>query len=239
MEKSANIELAAKRIIFGKILNSGQTCVAPDYILVDSSIKENLITNMKKYIREFLGENPIGNSDYPKIINERHFERITKLLENENIIFGGKASKDLLKIEPTLVDNPKLESPIMNEEIFGPIIPIISFEKIEEVIQIINKKEKPLALYLFTNNKKVEERMLKEISFGGGCINDTIMHLASETLPFGGVGNSGMGAYHGKYGFDTFTHYKSILKKSNLIDIPMRYHKYTDKKLKLVKKFLK
>ena len=189
---------------------------------------------MKKYIKEFLGDNPIENSDYPKIINERHFERIVKLLENENKIFGGNVNKELLKIEPTLVDNVKLESPI-----FVPILPIISFEKIEEVIQIINKKEKPLALYLFTNNKKVENKILKEISFGGGCINDTIMHLASETLPFGGVGNSGIGAYHGKYGFDTFTHYKSILKKSNLIDMPMRYHKYTDKKLKLVKKFLK
>ena len=194
---------------------------------------------MKKYIKEFLGDNPIENSDYPKIINERHFERIVKLLENENIIIGGKASKDLLKIEPTLVNNLKLESPIMTEEIFGPILPIISFEKIEEIVQIINQKEKPLALYLFTNNKKVEEKILKDISFGGGCINDTIMHLASETLPFGGVGNSGIGAYHGKYGFDTFTHYKSILKKSNLIDMPMRYHKYTDKKMKLVKKFLK
>lgn len=239
VDESANIDLAAKRIVFGKILNAGQTCVSPDYVLVNSKVKQELIINIKKYIKEFLGENPIQNEDYPKIINEKHFERITGLLENENIIYGGKVDKALLKIEPTLIDNQKLESTIMNEEIFGPILPIISFEKIDEVIQIINKKEKPLALYLFTNDKKVENRILKEISFGGGCINDTIMHLASETLPFGGVGNSGMGAYHGKYGFDTFTHYKSILKKSNLIDVPMRYHKYTDKKLKLVKKFLK
>ena len=194
---------------------------------------------MKKYIREFLGENPIENSEYPRIINEKHFERLEKLLINENILFGGKVDKESLKIEPTLLDDSKINSPIMNEEIFGPIFPIISFENIDGVIELVNSKEKPLALYLFTNNKKVEDRILKEISFGGGCINDTIMHLASENLPFGGVGNSGMGAYHGKYGFDTFTHYKSILRKYNFFDLPMRYHKYTDENLKVVKKFLK
>lgn len=225
--------------MFGKILNAGQTCVAPDYILVNSKVKQELIANMKRYIQEFLGENPIENLDYPKIINEKHFDRLQRLLENENIIVGGKVDKNSLKIEPTLLDDVKLESPVMNEEIFGPILPIISFENIEEVVKIVNSKEKPLALYLFTNNKKVEDRILKEISFGGGCINDTIVHIASENLPFGGVENSGMGAYHGKYGFDTFTHYKSILKKSNLLDLPMRYHRYTDKKLRVVKKFLK
>lgn len=230
VDKTADIELAAKRIIFGKILNAGQTCVAPDYILVNNNVKEKLIENMKKYIKVFLGENAINNSDYPKIINERHFERLQELIKNENIIFGGDFNKNNLKISPTLLDDINLDSPIMREEIFGPIFPIISFESLDEAINIIVKNENPLALYLFTNDKSTENRILKEISFGGGCINDTVIHLASGNLAFGGVGQSGMGAYHGKYGFDTFTHYKSILKKFNWIDLPMRYHKYTDKR---------
>lgn len=239
VDETANIELAAKRIMFGKILNAGQTCVAPDYILVNNKIKQELIENLKKYITIFLGKDAINNVDYPRIINEKHFERLGNLIKDENIIFGGKINKDALKIEPTIIDDINLEAPIMKEEIFGPILPIISFDNIEEAIKIIKQKEKPLALYLFTNNKNVEDKVLKEISFGGGCINDTVVHLTSSKLGFGGIGASGMGKYHGKYGFDTFTHYKSILKKSNLIDLPMRYHKYTNKKLNIIKMFLK
>jgi len=239
VDETADIELAAKRIVFGKILNAGQTCVAPDYILVNSKVKENLIKNIIKYIEIFLGKNPNDNIDYPRIINEKRFENLKRLVQNENIIYGGKFDKDNLKIEPTLIDNVKLDSAIMSEEIFGPILPIVSFDYVVQALEIIKKYEKPLALYLFTNDKDVENKVLNEISFGGGCINDTIIHLASPYLGFGGVGNSGIGSYHGKNGFDTFTHYKSVLKKSNFIDLPMRYHKYTDKKLKLIKMFLK
>lgn len=239
IDETANLELAAKRIMFGKILNAGQTCVSPDYILVHNNVKEEFTKKIEKYIIEFLGNKPISNADYPKIINEKHFERLQNLITNENIIFGGNFDKETLKIEPTIIDNVKLDSPIMKEEIFGPILPILSFENIENAIEIVKKKEKPLALYLFTNNKKVENKILNEISFGGGCINDTIIHLASSELCFGGVGTSGMGTYHGKYGFDTFTHYKSILKKYNWIDMPMRYHKYTNKKLKIIRTFYK
>lgn len=239
IDETANIELAAKRIMFGKILNAGQTCVSPDYILVHNKVKEEFIKNIERYIIDFLGKKPIDNTDYPRIINEKHFERLKKLITNENIIYGGNFDKETLKIEPTIIDDVKLDSPIMKEEIFGPILPILSFENIENAIEIVKQKEKPLALYLFTNNKKVENKILNEISFGGGCLNDTIIHLASSELCFGGVGTSGMGAYHGKYGFDTFTHYKSILKKYNWLDMPIRYHKYTNKKLKIIKKFYK
>lgn len=239
VDESADIALSAKRIVFGKLLNAGQTCVAPDYILVNSKVKEKLIYNLKKYILDFLGEDAINNSDYPRIINKKQFERLQRLINNENVIFGGKTDEISLKIEPTLLDNITLNSPIMQEEIFGPILPIISFNNIDEVVKIVNINEKPLALYLFTNNKYTEEKILNNIQFGGGCINDTVIHLATSNLSFGGIGKSGMGAYHGKFGFDTFTHYKSILKKSNFIDLEMRYHKYTDKNLKLIKRFLR
>lgn len=239
VDETANIEMAAKRIVFGKLLNAGQTCVAPDYILVHSTKKEELVKNIQKYITIFLGKDAINNEDYPKIINEKHFNRLVNLIEKDRVIFGGKTSKETLKIEPTLIDNVSISSSIMQEEIFGPLLPIITFKSLEECIKIIKKKEKPLSLYLFTNSKLSKEKVLNEISFGGGCINDTVIHLASLNLGFGGVGKSGMGAYHGKFGFDTFTHYKSVLKKSNKVDLPMRYHKYTDSKLKVIKKFLK
>lgn len=239
VDETANLELAAKRIVFGKILNAGQTCVAPDYLLVNSKIKQELIKNIKKYIKIFLGDNAINNPDYPNIINLNHVLRLQNLIKDESIILGGKVDQKRLKIEPTLIDKVKLDSPVMSEEIFGPILPIISYKKIDEVINIVKHYEKPLALYLFTNSKQNEEKILNQLSFGGGCVNDTIMHLASTYLQFGGVGGSGMGSYHGKNGFDTFTHYKSVLKQSNIIDLPIRYHKYTDKKLKLIKKVLK
>lgn len=237
--KDANISLAAKRIAFGKLLNAGQTCVAPDYILVEQEIKGDFIHYLEKYIKEFLGEKPLENENYPKIINEKHFHRIQGYLENQNIIFGGKGDSKTLKIEPTLLEIKDKNADIMQEEIFGPILPIITFQKIEDAISYVKSKEKPLALYLFTNNLKTERKVLSEVSFGGGCINDTIIHLASNHLGFGGVGKSGMGDYHGKNGFDTFTHYKSILKKYNWIDMPMRYMPYTKLKAKLVRMFLR
>lgn len=237
IDETANIKLSAKRIVFGKILNAGQTCVAPDYVLVHEKVKDELIKYSIEYIKEFLGAEPLKNNDYPKIINEKHFYRLQELMKDEKIAYGGKVDKVTKKIEPTLIENVNLDSKIMKEEIFGPLLPIITFKELSEIKLWI--KEKPLALYLFTNNKKIENKILKEISFGGGCVNDTIMHLASTTLPFGGVAESGMGAYHGKFGFDTFTHYKGILKKSNKIDIKIRYHKYTKQKLNIIKKIMK
>lgn len=234
----ADIKIASKRIIWGKLINSGQTCIAPDYLLVDSKIKEKLIKEMIKNIIDFYGERPIENEEYGKIINREHFNRLKCYLKSGDVLFGGNFNEETLSIEPTLLDNVSFQDDIMNEEIFGPILPIIEFNKIEETIELIEKNPTPLALYLFTNNKYTEEKILKEISFGGGCINDTVMHVSSHTLPFGGVGKSGVGSYHGKKTFDTFTHEKSILKKSTLIDIPLRYPPY-EGKLKWVKKIFK
>lgn len=232
----ASIKLASKRIVFGKILNAGQTCVAPDYVYVEESIKDELISSIKSEIERMLGTNPLENEDYPKIISKKHLDRLVNLIDNSHVIYGGKV-KDLM-FEPTLIDNVSFDDLIMKEEIFGPILPIISFDNIDSVIKNLNNMPKPLALYLFTNNKKVIDKVLK-LSFGGGCINDTIMHLSSDTLPFGGVGSSGMGNYHGKYSFDTFTRSKSILIKSTKIDIKLKYHPYNQKKQKIVSKILK
>ena len=251
IDNKSNVKLAAKRIVFGKLLNAGQTCVAPDYVLVDKDVKKEFISYLIKYIKEFLGDNTLENTEYPKIISNNHFERLINLIEktkankNSKLLFGGNYDKDTLKIEPTIIeinnkvlrDDSKLD--ILNEEIFGPILPIIETNNIEEAAQYINKKERPLALYLFTNNKKNEEYILNNIKFGGGCINDTVIHLANSKLPFGGIGNSGLGNYHGKFSFDTFTHNVSIVKKSTLIDLPMRYHPYTKFNEKIIKMFMK
>jgi aldehyde dehydrogenase (NAD+) len=192
---------------------------------------------MKKVVKDFYGENPCQDENYPKIINQKHFDRLLALLENEEIILGGEYSEHTLKIAPTIVDNVSWNSPLMQEEIFGPILPVLEFKDLTDVIYEINKHPKPLALYLFTTSKENEQKVLRDISFGGGCINDTIMHLVTSHMPFGGVGESGMGRYHGKSSFDTFSNYKSILKKSNLIDIPLRYPSH--KNLNLMKKFMK
>lgn len=239
VEESADLKVAAKRIVFGKYLNSGQTCVAPDYLLLQNSIKDEFEKYLKEYIGLFYSKEPLQNQDYPHIINERHFNRLVNLIKGEKVIYGGDIDRELLKIEPTVLDKITLDSPIMQEEIFGPILPIISFDNIEEVKDIILQREKPLALYLFTKNKKIEKDILRNISFGSGCINDTIIQLATSRMPFGGVGNSGMGSYHGKYSFYTFSHEKSIVKKYNWIDLPIRYMPYTDLKMKLLKLFLK
>ncbi len=239
VEESANLKVAAKRIVFGKYLNSGQTCVAPDYLLLQESIKEEFIQYLKEAILIFYTNDPISNADYSRIINERNFDRLKNLMKGEKIIYGGDTDRESLKIEPTLLDKITLDSPIMQEEIFGPILPIITFNDIKEAEDIILQMEKPLALYLFTQNKKFEKEILKNISFGGGCINDTVMQLVSSRMPFGGVGGSGMGSYHGKYSFDTFTHKKSIIKKYTWIDLPIRYLPYDEFKMKLIKLFLK
>lgn len=239
VDKTANLEIAAKRILFGKILNAGQTCVAPDYLLVQKDVKEKLISYFIKYIREFLGNEPIENQNYAHIINDRHFKRIMKLLEGEKILIGGKINKQERIIEPTFVDGNFSKKELLEEEIFGPIMPVFTYDNIDEAINFVKQKEKPLAFYLFTADKKIEKKVLNEISFGGGCLNDTIIHLATSRLGFGGVGNSGMGAYHGKKGFDTFTHYRSIVKKYTWIDLPMRYMPYTKIKDKMIRTFLR
>ena len=238
VDKDADVELAAKRIAWGKFLNAGQTCVAPDYILVHQSVKEELLTEMIRCIKEFFGENPAKSNDFPRIINERQFDRLIGLLDRGNIVTGGEYSKVDKYISPTIIDNINFNDPIMQDEIFGPILPIIEFVNLEEVIKIVNSRAKPLALYYFSTNKKNQERIIEMIPYGGGCINDTIMHVASPYLPFGGVGASGMNAYHGKGSYDAFSHKKSVTRKSNLIDVKIRYAPYNDK-IKLLKKLMK
>lgn len=237
VDETANLKLAAKRIVWGKFINAGQTCVAPDYLMVHHSVKRKLIDEIKSVIKSFYGPEAGGMYSFPRIINEKHFNRLVRLMENEDILLGGNADPSALKIEPTLADHVNWDSPLMQGEIFGPILPIMEFDDLAEVILEVNQHPKPLALYYFTGRKDREEKVLGGISFGGGCINDTVMHLASIYLPFGGVGESGMGQYHGKSSFDTFTHYKSILNKSNLIDVPLRYpgHKH----IGLVKRIMK
>lgn len=237
IDETVNLPLAAHRLVFGKLLNAGQTCVAPDYVLVKKERKEDLIRLLKSNIHDALGENPEKNPEYPKIINEKHFRRLLDILEGETILLGGSADEKSLTIAPTVTE-ATADSPSMQEEIFGPILPILTYDKPDDAIRFIREREKPLALYLFTQSSAFEKRILREVSFGGGCINDTIIHLATHHLPFGGVGHSGMGSYHGKKSFDTFTHEKSIMKKSSM-DMPVRYHPYTEKKMKMLKKVLK
>ena len=236
VDGTTDMTLTARRIVSGKLINAGQTCVAPDYIMVKKGFEDSLINEMRKAIKDFFA----GDwSDFPHIINEKHFDRISGLMCMQNIVCGGLTDKKSLFIEPSILKEPSPDSPVMQEEIFGPLIPVLTYESNDELMEFIRKRPKPLALYLFTKDKSFEKQILTYLPYGGGCVNDTLMHLASHRLPFGGVGNSGMGAYHGKVTFDTFTHYKSVLKKSTLIDLPIRYRPYTEKKLKTIKKFLK
>ncbi len=239
VDHSDHLELAAKRIAFGKFLNSGQTCVAPDYVLVQRSLYEPLCRYLKKEIGNFFGSDPLLSKELPKIINERHFHRLCHLLDAEPHVIGGKRNLETLQIEPTIADVCTFDSALMQEEIFGPILPVIAYEKLDEAIGYIREHDKPLALYLFSDDANTVDRVLKECSFGGGCINDTIIHLASSKLPFGGVGASGMGHYHGYYSFEAFSHAKSIVDKAVWIDIPLRYHPYTKKKEKWIRRFMK
>ncbi len=239
IDKTAKLKLAAKRIVFGKFLNLGQTCVAPDYLLVEECIKDELIGCITEEIKAQFGDNPLENKDYGKIINDKHFKRILSLINTEKTVFGGEYIEAECKISPTVLDGVTADDAVMQEEIFGPILPVLTFKSIDDVVKNLKKAAHPLALYLFTEDKTAEERVLNEVPFGGGCVNDTIIHLASEYIPFGGVGNSGMGKYHGIESFKTFTHEKSILKKYTRIDLPMRYQPYTEKNLASIKHFLK
>ncbi len=232
-----NLKETAKRITWGKFINSGQTCIAPDYLLVNRKIKQELITEIKQCILNFYGENPEASPDYARIINQKQFDRLTNLWQNETIIYGGKTNPQTNFISPTLLDNINPDSPIMQEEIFGPILPILDYDNLEEVITFINQRPKPLALYIFSNNKYLQEKILNSTSSGGVCINDTIWQVAIPELSFGGVGDSGIGAYHGKASFDLFSHHKSVLKKSFLLEFNWRYAPYQDK-IEQMKKML-
>lgn len=238
IDDTCDIKVAAARLVFGKYLNCGQTCVAPDYVLVDKKVKTELIAQVRLQIKKMFGEHPLDNPHYGKIINKKHFDRIIGLIDINKVVLGGESDPDTLRIAPTVMDNVTPEDAVMQEEIFGPIMPLIAYEDINEAEAFIREREKPLALYLFTKDKEVEKRFLKYVSFGGGCVNDTIIHLATSEMGFGGVGNSGMGSYHGKKSFDTFSHEKSIVKKYCWLDMPMRYQPYTAKHLKLIKLFL-
>jgi aldehyde dehydrogenase (NAD+) len=238
VEESANLKVAAQRIAFGKFLNLGQTCVAPDYLLVQRSVKDRFLPLLFRAIESQYGKKPLENPDYGNIINRKHFERITALYEHQPLLFGGERDEEHLRIAPTVLESA-MDSPAMGEEIFGPILPVLTFDHIDEIPALVAAHPTPLAFYLFTERASVKQTLLTQISFGGGCVNDTIIHLANEEMGFGGVGQSGMGSYHGKKGFDTFTHVKSIVDKRSIIDLPIRYQPYTAQKQRLVRKFLR
>ncbi|MBC7387445.1 MAG: aldehyde dehydrogenase family protein [Cryobacterium sp.] len=233
----ADIKVTAKRLVWGKFMNAGQTCVAPDYLLVQPSVKKELLSEMIACIQEFYGEQIQENKDYCRIINERNFDRLVGLLEGSKILFGGKSDRASRFISPTLLES-KPESKAMSEEIFGPILPILEISELSQMIEFVNERPKPLALYVFGHDLGNIDRVLEETSSGGVSVNDVIMHMASPNLPFGGVGASGMGNYHGEYSFRAFTHEKSVLKKSTLIDVPLRYAPYTDSKIKWIKRLI-
>ena len=235
---SANLKMAARRIVFGKYLNVGQTCVAPDYLLVQESVKMPLLKHIRKEIIRQWGKEPLLNEEYGRIINQKHFERLTGLIRDKKCLIGGK-DDGVDKIEPTVVDNVPMDDPLMQDEIFGPILPVLTFKDVDEVQEIVERNPTPLALYLFTSNKRDIRRIMNRIRFGGGCVNDTIIHLATSRMGFGGTGQSGMGSYHGKDGFDTFSHYKSVVDKKTWLDLPFRYHPFSHWKDKMITKFLK
>ncbi|MDN5202647.1 aldehyde dehydrogenase [Fulvivirgaceae bacterium BMA10] len=238
VDKDANLRIASRRIVWGKFLNGGQTCVAPDYLLVHRDVKAKFIEHLKRDIERFYSHDPKTNHDFPRIINLKHFERITKLIDQNKVIAGGVIDADECYIAPTLIDQVIWEDPIMREEIFGPVLPIIEFTEFNRIIDQINQRPEPLALYYFSNNPQKQNRIIQEVSFGGGCINDTLVHLGNTHLPFGGVGNSGMGAYHGLNSYETFSQKKSIIKKATWIDVPLRYPPYKGK-LSLIKKIMR
>ena len=239
VDDSASIKLAAKRIAWGKFINGGQTCIAPDYILIHKSQKDSFVEAIKEEITLAYGDDPEQSSDFPRIVNTRNFERLAIMLENENILIGGKTNKDDCYIAPTLIDEPGLDSEVMKGEIFGPILPIISYETEEDIATIIGKYDKPLAFYIFSNKNRFAKKLIQQYSFGGGTINDTTVHFANHRLPFGGVGESGIGGYHGKQTFDTFSHKKGIVSRGTWLDVPTRYAPYKGKlnQLKNLMKF--
>lgn len=239
VDKDANIDIAARRIAWGKLINAGQTCVAPDYLLVHKDVKDDLLKKLTHYFKKFYGEDAQQSAEYPRIVNEANVDRLEMLIKSATVYYGGKIDKSDRYIEPTILIDVKDDAAVMQEEIFGPILPVIEFSDIDEVINYVNSRPKPLAFYYFTQNKKKQKYVLNRTSSGGACINDTLMHLASHSLPFGGVGNSGMGRYHGKTGFDTFSNLRSVLNKATWIDIPVRYLPFKNYAMKIFKLLMK
>lgn len=238
VHKTADIRLAARRIVFGKFVNCGQTCVAPDYILVDEAVKPQLIEALADEIKRQYGAEPLENGSYGRIINRLHYDRLLSLVDSSKVVYGGKCDAGRLQIEPTVLDNVTADDAIMQQEIFGPLLPVIAYKDFDTAVAFARSRPKPLALYLFGNDRDVERRVIDGIAFGGGCVNDTIMHLASSSLPFGGVGMSGMGCYHGRFSFDTFARKKSVVHKSLHLDLPFRYQPYSKLKQRLIRLFL-
>jgi len=229
VDETADLKLAAKRIVWGKFINAGQTCIAPDYIMVQKNMKVNFITYLMEEIIKAYGKKIDKSPDFARIINTKNWYRLTNMIQNENILFGGESDANKLYIAPTLLEEPDLDSPVMKEEIFGPILPILTYENENDIEKVVSRYEKPLSFYIFSENNSFSKKLIKKYSFGGGCINDTVVHFSNKRLPFGGVGHSGIGAYHGQLSFDTFSHHKSIVKKGNWLDLPMRYAPYKDK----------
>ena len=238
VDATAKLDLAAKRLAFGKLLNCGQTCVAPDYLLIDRRVKDDFIALLKKHIAAMAGENALANAQYVHMINRKHYDRVMGLIDPAKVVLGGQGDPETLRIQPTIMDGVTADDAIMQEEIFGPVLPVIAYDSLDEAVDFIRSREHPLALYLFSEDKRTQERFLKSVPFGGGCINDTIIHLATSRMGFGGVGNSGMGSYHGRKSFDTFSHEKSIVSKSTWMDLPVRYMPYSPIKDKLLRMFL-
>ncbi|MCT2196891.1 aldehyde dehydrogenase [Paenibacillus sp. p3-SID1389] len=239
VDQEADLDLAAQRIVWGKFLNTGQTCVAPDYVLVHESVRAELVAKMKAQIKAFYGEDPRQSPDYGRIVNEQQWSRLMGLLEPSKVVVGGDGDREDLYLGPTILDNVSWEDSVMQEEIFGPILPVLDYRDLDVALREIGERPKPLALYLFTSNAATERKVMESVSFGGGCVNDTVMHLVSPYLPFGGVGSSGMGAYHGRYSYETFSHRKSVLKKSTRVNLSFIYPPYTAGKLKLIRRFFK
>lgn len=239
VDESADLRLAAKRIVWGKLIAAGQTCVAPDYLLVHKNVKDRLLNEVKSALQKFYPAGALKDKDYPHIINQNHFERLKNLLDHDKILFGGNYDKERLKIEPTILTEVSMNDRIMKEEIFGPLLPVLEFNSASEAIRVVNSFPKPLSLYIFSSHKTFIRKIVDEISYGGASVNDTIEHLGNPYLPFGGVGSSGIGAYHGKYSFDTFTHFKGVMKKSTWLDLPFRYKPFTKAKMKVLKMFLR
>ncbi|MBQ6858891.1 MAG: aldehyde dehydrogenase [Clostridia bacterium] len=239
VDSTAKLDLAAKRIAFGKLLNCGQTCVAPDYLLIDRKVKDAFLGHLKKHIVSMIGGDALENDQYVRMVSRRHYDRVMGLIDPEKVVFGGRGNPDALQIQPTIMDGVTAQDAVMQEEIFGPVLPVIAYDSIDEAVEFIGSREHPLALYLFSEDRQVQERFLRSVSFGGGCLNDTIIHLATSRMGFGGVGGSGMGAYHGKKSFETFSHEKSVVSKSTWMDLPVRYMPYSDVKDRLLRLFLR
>ena len=239
VDATANLPLAARRIVFGKFLNCGQTCVAPDYILCERAVKDDLLREILAQVRSQYGENPLENPNYGKIVNEKHFDRLLSLIDDQKVVLGGQSDRAALRIAPTVMGNVCWEDAVMQEEIFGPVLPILTYERFDDLFPLLQGRDKPLALYLFSGDKAHIDAITHRIPYGGGCINDCVIHLATSEMGFGGVGESGMGAYHGRTGFDAFSHTKSIVDKKTFIDLPMRYQPYSRFYRKLLSLFLR